>query len=217
MHALPRAAAHRSIHKHMHACFASCCGAPLHTQTHACMLCLVLRRTAPYSDSRWFACCSMANTSYLCVCMWKVGGQETRRGGKSEHQDDEAKSGLMEKSTEWLCDKAPHVSPCLHLCSALPCANHTHTTHTGPPRFLSSPVVVQAKQRANANVVNATPECAVLRQEPMTIIAFRATYVHFGKRWAVISLLEQCEGPHLMHMHVHGAGGAGGVCVEGMG
>mmetsp|Transcript_20294 Transcript_20294/g.60284 ORF Transcript_20294/g.60284 Transcript_20294/m.60284 type:complete len:469 (-) Transcript_20294:547-1953(-) len=59
-------------------------------------------------------------------------------------------------------------------------------------------VVKKAKQRANADIIQAGAHGAVLRQQPVVVVALGARNVHLAERVAMVRLLEQCEGANLV-------------------
>ncbi len=73
----------------------------------------------------------------------------------------------------------------------------TATTKPTNHRSLPLPVVIQAEQGANAHIVNATPECPVLCEQPVVEVTLGPTDVHLLERLPVVRLLEQGEGADL--------------------
>ena len=67
----------------------------------------------------------------------------------------------------------------------------------------------QAKQRADADVVDAADHGAVLAEQAVVVVALGAGHVHLVEGGAVVRLLEQREGAHLQR------GGGQQVCVSG--
>lgn len=94
---------------------------------------------------------------------------------------------------------------------------HAHTrkapASAAPPPLL--PVVVKAKQGPDADVINAAPECPVLRQQPVVIVTLWPADVHLLEGGPVVRLLEQREGADLMtRMHKSHQGSNGRTHTE---
>ena len=84
------------------------------------------------------------------------------------------------------------------------CPVHVGSLNPAPPPGAAG-AAHQAKQRADADVVNAANHGAVLAEQAVGVVALGAGHVHLGKGGAVVGLLEQSERAYL------GRGGRGWI------